>query len=292
MTATPTRPAASEAASGSHRFASPVDAARWGEYRRPAAPAHAFAGRVTDAVPGRYHVYGGWSCPASHRLAVIRAWAGLEDVVSMSYIDELRDARGWAFREATGPDPVNGFTLLREVYLAADPGYAGIVSVPVLWDRVEATVRSTSPVGIGIDLATAFAGLGRTDRPSLRPAALVPAIDAMSRRVATEIERQVGCAVYRRQVAADLRTALAGFDRLLADRPHLVGEHVTDADVRLWVQLVRYDAGPNAHKAVGPRLDAFPHLWAWARRLYALAPFRTTTDFTRFSAPLADLPPW
>jgi putative glutathione S-transferase len=267
-------------------FASPVAAARWGEHRRPAARAHAFAGRILQPDAGRYHVYAGWFCPASHRLAVIRLLAGLADTVSLSYVDGLRDARGWAFRESTGPDPVNGFTLLREAYLATDPSHAGPVSVPVLWDRTTASILSTSPVGIGIDLATVF-GTG-----DLRPTGLVPAIDAMGRRIATDVESQLGCAVYQRTAAVALRRTLAQFDDLLSTREYLVGAQVTDADIRLWVQLVRYDAGPNAHGAIGPRLDSFVHLWAWARRLYALDAFGETTDFARFSAPMADLPPW
>jgi len=55
--------------------------------------------------------------------------------VSLSYVDDVRDGRGWAFRERRGPDPVNGFTFLAEAYEATEPGYDGHVSVPVLWDR-------------------------------------------------------------------------------------------------------------------------------------------------------------
>lgn len=273
-------------------FAGPLDAARYGEYRRsPADRTPRFAGRLGTAQwpaePGRYHLYGGWSCPASHRLAIIRELAGLRDVVSMSYVDLFRDGRGWAFREGTGPDPVNGFTLLAQAYDASSPGYTGHVTVPVLWDRDAASIVSTAPVPIGIDLATAFGGEG-----AIRTAADAAAIDAVSHRIAAEVDGRIAAAVYRTSDAETLRRTLAGFDAVLADQPFLVAGHLTDADVRLWVQLVRYDAGPNAHGAVGPRLDAFVHLWRWARRLYALPAFRDTTDFARFSAPLADLPPW
>lgn len=269
-------------------FASEVDAAAWGEYRRPARIAPGFAGRVTpaEAVPGRFHLYGGWACPASHRLAILRGLAGLEDVVTMSYVDTLRDARGWAFRPGTGPDPVNGFTLLAEAYLATDPGYGGPITVPVLWDRDTGSIRSNSPIGIGLDLIEVV-GDGR-----LRPAPLRSRLDAVSARIATEVESQLGCAVYRSSAATTLRRALAGLDDELTTQRYLVGDRLTDADVRLWVQLVRYDAGANAHNAIGPRLDHLPGLWAWALRLWEHEAFRSTTDFTRFSAPLADLPPW
>jgi Glutathione S-transferase, N-terminal domain len=75
----------------------------------------------------------GW--PPSARSAIVRKLKGLEDVVSLSYVDDVRDGRGWAFRERRGADPVNGFTLLAEAYEATEPGYRGHVSVPALWDR-------------------------------------------------------------------------------------------------------------------------------------------------------------
>src|ERR1700749_1620846 len=114
-------------------LASPVDIARYGDYRithRPAAerPLYRFEGRIsTDgstpfaAAAGRYHVYSGWFCPWAQRGTIVHVLAGLGDVVSVSYVDGRRDARGWAFRGETGPDPVNGFTLLREAYDATEP---------------------------------------------------------------------------------------------------------------------------------------------------------------------------
>ena len=111
--------------------ASPVDFARYGEYtvKTRAAPdggfvrpVYPFTGRVTadgssgyPAEPGRYHLYVSLACPWAHRSVIVRRLIGLEDVVSLSVVDPVRDGRGWAFREGPGyaPDPVNGFTLIR-----------------------------------------------------------------------------------------------------------------------------------------------------------------------------------
>src|SRR5215831_12383991 len=120
--------------------ASPVDFETFGDYgdfRRKQAPApdpgefvrpaYPFQGRITadgssgyPAVPGRYHLYISWACPWAQRTAIVRKLAGLEDVVSLSYVDDTRDGRGWAFRERRGPDPVNGFTLLAQAYEATE----------------------------------------------------------------------------------------------------------------------------------------------------------------------------
>src|SRR4029453_14834140 len=120
------------------RLADPVDIEKYGEYR--AAITAGFTGRITPEGeftprPFRYHVYGGWFCPWSHQVAIIRELAGLHDLVTMSYVAGERDGRGWAFRRRYGPDPVNGFTLLRQAYEATDENYDGHIAVPTLWDR-------------------------------------------------------------------------------------------------------------------------------------------------------------
>ena len=76
--------------------------------------------------------------------------------MSLSYVDDQRDGRGWAFRERRGADPVNGFTLLADAYQATEPGYDGHVSVPVLWDRETGKVVSNNFPDITIDLGTQF----------------------------------------------------------------------------------------------------------------------------------------
>ena len=110
------------------RYASPVDYESYGPYGPGRGfnkgssfqrPVYRFQGRITadgssgyPAVPGRYHLYISWGCPWAQRTAIVRKLKGLDDVVSLSYVDDVRDGRGWAFREHRGPDPVNGFTLL------------------------------------------------------------------------------------------------------------------------------------------------------------------------------------
>ena len=154
--------------------ASPVDFDTYGDYmvKAPARPDGAFVrplyrfqDRVTAdgssgyrAEPGRYHLYVSLACPWAHRAVIVRGLLGLEDVVTLSVVDPIRDGRGWAFREGQGftADPVNGFTLLREAYEATEPGYDGHVSVPVLWDRETGRIVSNNFPDITISLATEF----------------------------------------------------------------------------------------------------------------------------------------
>ncbi|MGI3781566.1 MAG: hypothetical protein ACRYG2_12400, partial [Janthinobacterium lividum] len=151
------------------RFASAVDLDRYGTYRvtqRPddPRPLYRFTGRLTQdgssgfpAVPGRYHLYAGWFCPWAQRVVLELEVNGLAGAVPVSYVDGARDGRGWAFRETNGPDPVNGFTLLRDAYEATEPGFDGHVSVPTLWDTVTNRIVSNDYRTLGLDVATQFA---------------------------------------------------------------------------------------------------------------------------------------
>jgi glutathionyl-hydroquinone reductase len=276
------------------RYATGIDAFAYGEHPlRTVRAAHGFRGRLGGdahpAEPGRYHLYGGWFCPRSHRVAIVRALRNLHGAVSASYVDPLRDGRGWAFRERTGPDPVNGFTLLREAYLATDPAYDGPVTIPVLWDRVTSSVVSNDPDAIDIDLATADFGTGAD--PLLYQPEHRRDIDALGGD-ADALSRYVTRAVYRPQDRDEVARRLRRVDRQLAHRPFLLGDELTLADVRLWVVLVRYDAGPNATGAAGPPLTEFDELWDWAKAMYRWPAFRDTTDFAAFTAPFTRLPDW
>ena len=289
----------------SPRYASPVDFGAYGQYgagrgfdsgqafKRPRYP---FRGRITAdgssgyrAEPGRYHLYISWGCPWAQRTAIARKLKGLEDVVSLSYVDDQRDGRGWAFRASRGPDPVNGFTLLAEAYEATEPGFSGHVSVPVLWDRQTAAIVSNNFPDITIDLGTAFGEYGDTPA-DLYPSALRGEIDALNERVYETVNdgtyRVAGATT--EQDYQELRHRLIGtledLDGRLATRRYLFGATVTEADVRLWPTLARFDLGYNPLAKISERrLVDFPVLWDYARDLYQRPAFRDTTEFSSFA---------
>ncbi len=281
------------------RFASPVDVARYGEYRitrdpGDPRPLYRFEGRISNdgstpfaAEAGRYHLYAGWFCPWAQRVTIAHALAGLQDVISVSYVDNARDARGWAFRETNGADPVNGFALLREAYDATEPGFDGHVSVPTLWDRRTGTVVSNQFRTIGIDLATQF-GAVATPVLATYPAVLAEEIEALDRWIGPAVNVGVNTAAGNGPGAIEARATLldafAVLDARLATNRFLLGDRLTEADVRMFVTLVRYDFTANADRRINPGLPAFANLWAYARDLYAIPAFRDTTDFTSFAA--------
>jgi len=114
----------------------------------------------------------------------------------------------------------------------------------------------------------------------------------VDRGIGRTVSRRVGRAVYDSTTADRLLATFRDLNARLAHRRYLLADSITVADIRLWVTLVRYDAGPNAHGAIGPKLSAYQHLWRYARELYRQTAFRATTDFAEFAAPFADLPDW
>ncbi len=229
------------------------------------------------AEPGRYHLYVSYACPFAHRTLLVRRLKGLEEAVSISVLDpDWGRPEGWVFHDGPGatPDHVNGRAALFEVYLLADPGYTGRVTVPLLWDRHRGTAVNNESAEIVRMLNAAFPNHG----PDLYPELLRPQID----RVNEVVAREVNAGVYRAgfaktqedydAAAGRLFVALDGLEeRFAAGRSYLVGERLTEADVRLFTTLVRFDA--VYHGALNcnlRRLVDYPHLWAYTRRIYHL----------------------
>lgn len=258
--------ATSERAAGG---ASPVDFDTYGDYgsykkgeEKPPdefvrAP-YPFRGRISadgssgyPAQAGRYHLYISWACPWAQRTAIVRRLLGLEDVISMTVVDPIRDGRGWAFRNGPGHslDELNGFSFLREAYDATEPGYPGHISVPVLWDKSTHKIVSNNFPDITIDLDTQF---GRWANPDVRlypeEEGLRAEIDEVNELVYSTVNNGVyRCGFAPSQQAyhaavTDLFGTLDLLEARLADRRYLTGPRVTEADVRLWVTLARFDS--------------------------------------------------
>ncbi|WP_052914817.1 MULTISPECIES: glutathione S-transferase C-terminal domain-containing protein [Protofrankia] len=267
----------------------------------PARDVERLRGRITAdgssgyrAEPGRYHVYVSWGCSWSSRAAVVRALKGLQNVVSLSYVDDSTDERGWIFDGRSGPDPVNGFSQLREAYEATVPGWPGRASVPALWDREHGRIISNESGTISLDLSTQFDAWADPD-VDLYPWALRWRIDAFN----TWLHQDVNNALHRVGHAADpvehariLRVLFERFDTLeerLRTRRYLFGPIITEPDVRLWLSLARLDvAYPGLLATNIARPEGFPALWAYARDLYALPAFRDATDFAVIRRNFAD----
>jgi putative glutathione S-transferase len=240
------------------------------------------------AEPGRYHLYVSLACPWAQRAVIVRRLLGLEDVISMSVVDPIRDERGWAFRDGPGhsADPVNGFAFLSEAYLATDPAYTGRYTVPCIWDRVTGRLVTNNFPDITIDFETQFMAYHRPGAPDLYPVHLRSEIDAINELIYQDVNNGVYKAGFATTQSAYEEAFDALFARLdwleerLARRRFLVGDQITEADIRLFTTLVRFDAVYYGHfKCNLRRLVDYPNLWAFARDLYQRPGFGETVNY-------------
>jgi len=235
--------------------------------------------------PGRYHLYVARACPWAHRTIIARHLMGLEDAIGISFVDPIRDQRGWAFTGGGYVDQVNGMQYLSEAYLATDPRYAARVTVPVLWDKQTGEIVSNESADILRMLHTAFAPLA--EHPvELRPESLSNEIDALNERIYDNVNNAVykagfstNQAVYEREAAA-LFGMLDELDERLADRRFLFAPVPLETDWRLFTTLLRFDAVYQIHfKCSLRKLVEYEHLWPYARDLYQWPGVAETVDF-------------
>jgi putative glutathione S-transferase len=232
----------------------------------------AFREWVDTTEPGRHHLYVSYACPWAHRTLIVRRLRGLEDVVGVSAVDPIRDARGWEFSGGEYVDAVNGFRYLSEAYAASDPSFEGRWSVPVLWDREAGRIVNNESADV-VRMLNAWGTAG----DDLEPAELRPAIDEVNAVVYDNINNGVYRAGFATSQAAyeeafqGLFATLGELDARLADQRFLVGDRLTLADVRLFTTLVRFDAVYHTHfKCNGHRLIEYANLWPYARSIYQL----------------------
>ena len=227
------------------------------------------------AERGRYHLYISWACPWAHRAAIARKLKGLDDVISMSAVDPVRDARGWAFTGGEYTDPLNGFAFLSEAYLACDPSFAQRVTVPVLWDRKTGRIVNNESSELLRILNSGFGELA-DQSVDLYPLQLRSAIDEINAFIYPRVNNGVYKAGFAtsqsayKEAVTDLFEALDVLEQRLAEQRFLVASQApTEADWRLFTTLVRFDAAYVGHfKCNIRRIADYPVLSAYLRDLY------------------------
>ena len=231
--------------------------------------------------PGRYHLYAAWNCPWAHRALLGRVILGLEDAIGVSYARPRRTEDGWVFdAEGAHADPVLGVGALHEVYARQRPAYTGRLTVPVLWDRQRERIVSNESA----DILRMLGAFGRG--PELYPEPLRADIDDWNARIHAGLNNGVYRAGFARTQAAydtAVREVFATLDAIESRLQHnawLAGDRMTEADIRLFPTLARFDVAYHyAFKCNIRRLTDYPALWAYARRFHALPGVAATVRF-------------
>ncbi|MRK02381.1 glutathione S-transferase family protein [Aeromicrobium sp. S22] len=237
--------------------------------------------------PGRYRLIVAKACPWANRAIIVRRLLGLEDVISIGYCGPTHDARSWTFDlDPGGRDPVLGIERLQEAYFKRFPDYPRGITVPAMVDVPTGQVVTNDFPWITHDLATEWTEHHREGAPDLWPADVRDEMDDVMKRIFTEINNGVyRCGFAGTQEAYDsayerLWAAMDWLEERLADRRYLMGDSITEADVRLFTTLARFDAVYHGHfKCNRQKLTEMPVLWAYARDLFQTPGFGETIDF-------------
>jgi len=229
------------------------------------------------AESGRYHLYVSLACPWAHRTLIFRAIKGLSDHITVDVVNPEMLSDGWTFETdedgATG-DRLFGLPFARDIYLRADPNFSGRVTVPILWDKQQGTIVSNESSEIIRMFNSAFNEVtGNTD--DYWPDPLRDEIETVNTRIYDTFNNGVyKCGFATTQQAYDaavhpLFDTLEWLEARLSTQRYLMGDHVTEADWRLFPTLIRFDPVYHLHfKCNRKRIVDYPNLWAYTRDLY------------------------
>lgn len=239
------------------------------------------------AQAGRYHLYVALICPWASRTLIARKLKGLEEVVSVSIVEPALTDQGWRFGTYPGatPDEVNGVTYMHELYTRADPHYSGRATVPVLWDKQRRTMVNNESADILRIFNSGFGALAK-GAIDLYPADLAADIDVLNARIYPRLNNGVYRAGFAttqlayEEAFADVFGMLEELEpRLAAGGPFLFGDRFTEADIRLFVTLVRFDAAYHGlFKCNLKRIVDYPALHAYMMRVLAVPGVRETVS--------------
>ncbi|KAI5123230.1 hypothetical protein M0805_001319 [Coniferiporia weirii] len=244
---------------------------------------------------GRYHLYVAFSCPWAHRTLITRKLKGLEDIISVSVVVPRMDSVGWPFANidpfpGADVDTINHADHMRDIYLKADPNFEGRYTVPVLWDKKLGTIVNNESSEIIRIFNSAFDDFVPSGKvvDDLYPEQHRAEIDAINDWVYSGLNNGVyrsGFAstqeAYEKAVT-DVFAALDRVEKLLEGTDFLVGGRLTEADVRLYVTIVRFDVAYHGQFKCNLRTirGGYSNIHRWLRKLYWTNPaFKSTTNF-------------
>ncbi|XP_014662970.1 PREDICTED: glutathionyl-hydroquinone reductase YqjG-like isoform X2 [Priapulus caudatus] len=234
------------------------------------------------AEANRYHLYVCYACPFASRTLAVRKLKGLEKIISLNVVDWFLDEGGWKFNpnrdDVTTADTVNGSERLREVYLKADSCYAGAITVPVLWDKKTGTIVNNESAEIIRIFNCEFNEFCATPEQAaldLYPQPLQAEIDEFNSWIYPTINNGVyrcGFAKSQEPYNVAVHQVFESLDRveeILSRKRYLCGNQLTEADIRLFVTLVRFDQVYHGHFKCNKKcLREYPNLWGYTRDIY------------------------
>ncbi|ESO87095.1 hypothetical protein LOTGIDRAFT_107347 [Lottia gigantea] len=249
------------------------------------------------AEANRYHLYVSLACPWAHRTLIVRKLKGLEDCISATVVDWLLKENGWAFTDKNiflfqkpkcTLDTVNGFDYLKQVYMKANPEYGGNITVPCLWDKEKGTVVNNESSEIIRMFNSEFNQFCKTDAQrqlNFYSEELRPEIEKLNEWIYPQINNGVyRCGFARSQEAyntaiEEVFNALDKVEEILSKKRYLTGKSLTEADIRLFTTIIRFDSVYHTHfKCNKKRILDYKNILYYICDLYQTGGISETVD--------------
>lgn len=257
-------------------------------------------GGAYSPMEGRYILYISYACPWASRCTAFRVIKGLEHVIELAVVSPVwgftrpgvDDHEGWlfdpSFPDAT-PDPLGQFQTVRDIYDLSmkntGDSFETRYTVPVLFDRESMTIVNNESSEIIRMFNDSFNDFAKHPTTNLSPVALLPAIDAMNEKTYEPICNGVyKCGFAQSQEAYDeavgvLFQALAEVEAHLSTHRYLVDNVITEADIRLFCCLVRFDEVYSVHfKCNAKLIREQPNILQWMRDIYQTCKLTPTVN--------------
>jgi putative glutathione S-transferase len=248
-----------------------------------------------EAEKDRYHLYVSYACPWATRTLIVRRLKGLEEIIPVSVVSPRMGADGWPFANVdkfsdADVDPLYNSEHIRDLYFKADPNYSGRFTVPVLWDKKNHTVVNNESSEIIRIFNTAFNDIIPKDRAEIDiyPQGLRAEIDSINEWVYDTVNNGVYKAGFARTQEAYQKAVVPLFDsldrleKILTGKDYLAGGVLTEADIRLWVTIIRFDPVYVGHFKCNIRTirGGYPAIHSWMKKLYwNTSAFKVSTNF-------------
>ncbi|KAJ3262058.1 S-glutathionyl-(chloro)hydroquinone reductase [Boothiomyces macroporosus] len=238
----------------------------------------------------RYHLYVSLACPWAHRTLIVRKLKGLESIIGVSVVHYYMGENGWKFSDPSVTrgatlDTVNGAEYLRELYLKT-PEYTGRFTVPVLWDKETSTIVNNESSEIIRMFNSEFDEWSSNPGVTYYPDSLKDQIDEINTWIYDTINNGVyksGFATTQQAYSKNVNQLFVSLDRvedILSKNKFLVGNTFTEADIRLFTTIVRFDPVYHTHFKCNQKTisDSYPHILKWARTIYQMPGIAETVD--------------
>lgn len=253
------------------------------------------AGGKYEPERDRYHLYVSYACPWATRTLITRKLKGLEDIIPVTVVSPRMGEQGWPFASvdpfpAADADPLHNSQHIKDLYLKADPNYGGRFTVPVLWDKKNQTIVNNESSEILRIFNTAFNHLLPADKAAvdLYPEELRSEIDALNEWTYPNLNNGVYRSGFATTQAAyekavhEVFDSLDRLEKLLEGKDYIIGDRLTEADIRVWVTIIRFDPVYVGHFKCNFRTirDGYPAIDLWMRKLYWNSDaFKSSTNF-------------